>query len=322
MKVTERLAVIDCGTNTFHLLIGEYGENKPRFLHIKRRVVKIGNKPDPSTPIPREALDRAFAALVSFRETMESFQVARAVAVGTAALRDSRNGLEFLRMVREEIGVDICLIPGELEAELIYTGVREAVRMDEPCSLIMDIGGGSTEFILCNASGIVWKKSYRIGAARLLSLWKPGDPPSTEDIERLNDFLESELDDLIHACKNHAPRLLIGASGSFETIAALMFRGIDQPVSRAKEIEIPWNWYRHIHLKLLLSNQSQRIRMPGMLRMRADMMVPATLLISFVAKNTGIGRMKLSRFALKEGLFFQSIRPGNFHPTLFPQPFH
>lgn len=322
MKPAERLAVIDCGTNTFHLLIGEYDGNKIRFLHRSKRVVKTGNKPDPSSPIQKEALERAYSALLSFREIMGSFQVGSVIAAGTAALRDSSNGPEFTDRVRKEIGFDIRLIPGELEAELIHAGVRQAVRMDSGCSLIMDIGGGSTEFILCDSRRIRWKRSYRIGAARLLALWKPSDPPSNEDVERMNVFLHSELEDLLQVCKTHSPQLLIGASGSFETIAALIFRHTGRAISRANEIEIPWSSYQPIHLKLILSNQSQRLRMPGMLRMRADMMVPATLLISFVMMNTGIRNMKLSRFALKEGLFFVSQVSDRFYPTLRPQPFH
>ncbi|MFM1745177.1 MAG: hypothetical protein RLZZ630_1114 [Bacteroidota bacterium] len=311
MSSGERIAVIDCGTNTFNLLVGESLGDKHRFLHRSKRVVKIGTRSDPFSPIPEPALARAFYALWSFRMILDKLRVKKIVATGTAALRDSSNGKEFLKKVKQELGFDIRLIPGEREAELICSGVWQAVRMDDSISLIMDIGGGSTEFILCNERKIFWKKSYRLGAARLLAWWNPGNPPGTKDIHRLNILLCKELYELIEACQSFKPKLLVGASGSFETITALMYRGKGMNTPRRNEIEIPIGDFRSVHHKLITSTQAERLVMPGMLRMRADMMVPATLLISFVMKNTGIGNMRLSRFALKEGLFFESISSGS-----------
>lgn len=310
MSLGERLAVIDCGTNTFNLLVGEsFGKNH-RFLHRSQRVVKIGTRSDPFSPIPEPALARAFYALCSFRTILDKFRVKKIIATGTAALRDSANGKDFLKKVKSELGFDIRLIPGEREAELICSGVRQAVRMQDSCFLIMDIGGGSTEFILCNADKIFWKKSYRLGAARLLAWWNPGNPPDRMDIHRLNILLGKELHELIEACQTFKPELLVGASGSFETITALMYRGKGLNIPRRNVIEIPIEDFRSIHHNLITSSQAERLVMPGMLRMRADMMVPATLLISFVMKSTGIGNLRLSRFALKEGLFFESISSG------------
>ncbi len=298
----QRVAVIDCGTNTFNLLIAERRPAGWHFLCRRKKVVKLGAGGIRNGFISEAPARRALKALTGYRETVDEYAVKRVSIVGTAALRDAENGKILLKEIRKQTGFKIELIDGLREAELIWKGVNAAVDLSEETSLIMDIGGGSTEFIICNRREIFWKQSYRLGAARLLEQIGFSDPVKPAEIRRLNQLLTQELDSLLKACKQFAPVRLIGSSGSFDTFASMILKKEGKPSLRGSHYHFHLPSYRTLHKTLLTSVYAERIKMPGMLRMRADMIVPASLLLTFVLRLTGLNDLHLSTYSLKEGL--------------------
>ena len=131
---------------------------------------------------------------------MEEYDVDKLRAFATSAIRSTKNGGDFVSEVFEKLALKIEVIDGDKEAELIYQGVGKAIPFDLDCKLIMDIGGGSTEFIIANAEGVQWKKSYQLGVSRLKELFKPKDPITQEEIQTI-EHRESELKDLIENIK-------------------------------------------------------------------------------------------------------------------------
>lgn len=303
----KRIAIIDCGTNTFNLLIGEYENHDFNFIYRTRRVVKIGTKSNPGAPINEEALARAFDALKDYRALIDKYEVDIISATGTAALRDSANGRQFVSEINDKLHIDIKLISGSREASLIYKGVRNAVPMDDSCCLVMDIGGGSTEFVLCNDRRIFWKKSFRLGAARLLAIIEPSDPIKLKEIKKLKNFLKEELKPLTESCSIYKPMKLIGSSGSFDTFASLILSPEGNNLKGKTHYRFKLTDYRHLHRRLMKTTQKERLKMPGMSTMRADMIVTASILLSFVLKELKIRELHLSKYALKEGLFTELI---------------
>ena len=144
-----RVAVIDLGTNTFHLLIADI-KNKGQFETLKRirKYVYIGE--EGVSILGDKPLQRAFETLTHFKQTSTEFEVDEIIAFGTAALRTASNSNDFISKVRDEIGIEIQLISGEKEADLIYLGTKKAIPPTSENFLIMDIGGGSVEFIIAN----------------------------------------------------------------------------------------------------------------------------------------------------------------------------
>src|SRR5690606_18755378 len=138
-------------------------------------------------------------------------------------LRNARNGNRFCARIREMTGLQVDVISGEREAELIYKGVRAALDPG-PSSLIVDIGGGSVECILSDAREPVWKGSFEIGAARLLEKFHRQDPIKPEAVARMQGYLDRKLQPLWQACDRFSPLLLIGSAGSFETFAEMIAR--------------------------------------------------------------------------------------------------
>lgn len=298
----KRVAVIDCGTNTFNLLIAEKKVNGWHFLCRRKKVVKLGSGGLRNGIIAEGPARRAIKALTGYRETIDAYEVKKIKIVGTAALRDARNGKALLGEIRTITGFRVELIDGLREAELIWKGVCAAFDIGKETSLIMDIGGGSTEFILCNKDKIFWKQSYRLGAARILEQIGFTDPVKAAEVRKMNQLLTKELVSLSKACSIHRPVKLIGSSGSFDTFASMILRKEGKSPLRSAHYHFHLAAYQRLHQQLIRSSYAERIHMPGMLRMRADMIVPASVLLTFVLRFTGLNDLHLSTYSLKEGL--------------------
>ncbi|QHT68075.1 phosphatase [Rhodocytophaga rosea] len=307
-----RYAVIDLGTNTFHLLIAEVSPSKEvRFLHEEKFPARIGKGGISKGFIQEEAWERALQGLHHFRNQLDHFQVpdTHVIAMATSAIRNASNGATLVQTIQEQTRIRVQVISGDKEAEYIYYGVREAVPMDEQVSLIIDIGGGSVECIICNGQQIFWKQSFEIGAQRLMDRFMPSDPIPAYAVQKLNDYLLSTLVPLTNAVHQYAPRQVIGASGSFETWCEIHYKRI-QPNFNLHDRswhELPITAFYNMYQEILQKNHSERSQIPGMAEIRVDMIVMASCLVAFVLKKYGIEQIKASTYALKEGVLFHQI---------------
>lgn len=299
-----RVAIIDCGTNTFNLLIAENQDNQWKHLFRSKRVVKLGSGGIIGRVIAEVPINKAVEALKAYKKIIVKYEVNKTLVVGTAAIRDAKNRNLFLEKVKKETGFSIQLISGSTEAKLIYKGVSKAIILGEETTLILDIGGGSVEFIICNDKKIFWKKSFRLGAARLIEHIQPSDPILLSEIKKLNNYLDENLIAFGEAVAKFEPKKLIGSSGSFDTFAALILNKTDNlnMIRRKTSYQFNLKEYKTLHKELIKSTYKERLRMKGMLRMRADMIVVASLLLTFALSKTGILKLHLSTYALKEGL--------------------
>jgi exopolyphosphatase / guanosine-5'-triphosphate,3'-diphosphate pyrophosphatase len=218
--MTPRIAIIDMGTNTFHLLLAEADERGYHITYRDRLAVKIGKGGINYGVITEEGIQRALVAMQSFRNVInEHGGVAEVYAFGTSALRNASNKDEIKKRILDLTGIDIHIISGDEEAQFIYEGVKAALGLGEEYSLIIDIGGGSVEFIIGNHDHILWKQSLEIGAQRLLEQFQKNDPISTEEIRSLDDHFEKVLQPVFLALGKFPARILVGSSGSFDTLS-------------------------------------------------------------------------------------------------------
>lgn len=295
-------AFIDLGTNTFHLLIVEVPSKKIHFTtSIATQLGKGGINSQLITP---EAIERAMKVLKDFRTEIDRFEIQpeNIIATATSAVRNANNRMEFTDRVFNETAIKIQVISGDEEAALIYEGVRQAIEITRP-SLIIDIGGGSVEFIIANNSGILWKQSFEIGGQRLMELFMKSDPISTKAVERLDNYLRENLIPLANAMHQYRPEILVGSSGSFDTLNDIHWMkefnslpeeeiGFDYPIAAFKEA----------YELLVYRNRTERMEVSGMVELRVDMIVVAVCLVRFIVETYQIKEMKISNYALKEGL--------------------
>jgi exopolyphosphatase/guanosine-5'-triphosphate,3'-diphosphate pyrophosphatase len=304
-----KIAIIDLGTNTFNIFIAEILPNKTYSKLYKSKIaVKLGEGGINRNFIEPIPFKRGINALKKHKKTIEKFGVAKIVAFATSAIRSASNGNEFVQTAKEKTGIDVQIISGDREAELIYFGVRSAVKMNDTPSLIIDIGGGSTEFIIANKDKILWKQSFLLGAARLLDKFKPSDPITNEEIQQIKDHLELNLQPLFVAVKEHgAVTELIGSSGSFDSLAEMIaYRLYNIDILTGKtEYEFNMDDCQKIYDLLLKSTIKDRMNIRGLTKMRVDMIVISAIFVDFIILRLGLKKMRLSKYALKEGVLWE-----------------
>ena len=304
------IAILDLGTNTFQLLIANIIDNKPVFVFEESIAVTLGEGAIEKGYISEAAFDRGLSALKQFKKSIDQYQVNLVRAAATSALRTASNGAGFLEKIKSETGIIPEIITGEREAELIYQGVRAAINMGDEKCLIIDIGGGSVEFIICNKEEVFWKRSYNIGVARLIEQFHHSDPISEADIIELNLYLESTLSELKTQTKIQKPELLIGSAGAFETFATLIDPQFKASFTNPK-INIELRDFERASELILNSSHADRSKNHAIIPVRVDMIIMATLITKYILNQFAFKALKLSTYSLKEGLLFEFIKNRN-----------
>lgn len=299
-----KVAVIDLGTNTFNLLIAEsVGKENFQIIYNTKIAVKLGEKRIDDGEIIPAAYKRGIDAVLSHYETIKKYEVDLVKAFGTSALRTAKNGAGFLSEIKKKTTIDVEIITGDREAELICKGVRQTFNFTENPIAILDIGGGSNEFIIATDKDILWKKSYPLGVARLIQRFQPKNPLSEKQVEMINSYLEAELSDLFVQLEKYKIKTLIGASGSFETFTAMIadIDWVSESTKEAKSVPVTLPDFDLLYNRLIFSTTEQREQMKGLEPMRIEMIVLAVLFVKFVVTKAGIDNIFQSSFALKEG---------------------
>jgi len=302
--MNKRMAVMDLGTNTFHLLIAEKAENGfKEILHLTE-AVKLGEGGMKDGLIKAEAFERGLKTMEVFAEKIRAKEASEVRAVATSAIRSTKNGNDFIREVKKRTGIEIEVIDGLAEAELIYQGVKSSGILSAEKALILDIGGGSVEFILCNTNQIFWKQSFEIGAQRLRQLFHQVDPMTEENIGKLNQYLEEQLQMLFLSVKNYDVEVLIGSSGSFETYSEMIEveKGNAFDIQNIKTYDFLIPDFDKVSTWLQHSSHEERLHKKGIIHLRVDMIVVASLVTQFVMQKLQIQKLAMTTYSLKEGV--------------------
>lgn len=295
-----RYGVIDLGTNTFHLLIVEVdGKGKSNELFRERIFVKLAE--DGIGKIGKKAYSRGINALSHFQKVLHKHQVKNINAFGTAALRTAANGQQFINDAKTESGISIQLIPGTEEARLVHVGVIQAIELGHQKGLIMDIGGGSVEFIIADETKVYWAKSFPIGVAVLYNNFHQKEPISIKNIKVLYKHLKKILQPLFEVLKTHKTTCLIGASGTFDVLEKILPNSQKTTLSATINIEN----FHSAYQKILKMNMEERRAEKNIPLTRADMIVVALILINFIIKEVKIKKILVSAYAMKEGILWE-----------------
>jgi len=297
--MSDKVAIIDVGTNTINLIIVDKTRTHFEVLYKVRKSIGLGHGSFKQTNITPNAFKKGVQCLKSYANICKSFNTKRVLAFGTSALRHAQNSNQFINEVKKHSDIEIKVINGDIEAELIYNGIKLLYDFDDT-SLVMDIGGGSTEFILANSSGIIDKKSYEVGISRLNQMFKFSDPFSKWDVYKifnyLNDIIGNQIDFL--KAKN-----LIGSSGSFKTFYALWCR--DKKTLK-DFVEININDFVSVLDGVINSSLKDRISNPLIDNITAEMLPISAVKIKWVIHKIGIEKVFISPYSLKEGVIFSN----------------
>ena len=298
-------AVIDLGTNTCNLLIAESAPGGTfRVLHEERIAVKMGRGGIHKEKLLLEAIGRGLTALSLHEVNIRKFGASRVRLIGTSAIRGAANREDFIEMVRSRFGWEMEVIDGNQEAEYIFRGTVNSLPPLKEKYLVLDIGGGSNEFILAESNRIIWKKSFNIGIARVLELFPSSDPPTLPEIALVEKWFHDHLAPLLEICSLHRPSILVGCSGAFDTLMDIL-EAKEPDATFRKSTVFPLNEFHRIHHALLSVNRESRSRIPGVDKNRVEMIIIATIFINFILRELNIRELIHTHFSLKEGVMFE-----------------
>lgn len=291
----KKIAVIDLGTNTFNLLIADVNTTDFKVLYHTKIGVALGMGGITKNMLHPNAINRAIEALTIFKQKCDEFEVDTIKTVGTSAIRDAKNGSEFCELVKNKVGIHIQIITGIEEARLIYEGVKWSYDFANP-AIIVDIGGGSTEFILANKNGIQNTLSLNIGVSRIFQELHLNDPLSNFDIKTIENWLEVRANG---ALDNFKCPILVGASGSFETLYQIYY---NQDFPETKECNtLDLGELKSILIKMIESKLEERRKNPFILPIRQLMMPITAVKIQWLINKLGVQKFYISPHSLKEG---------------------
>jgi len=298
-----RKAIIDLGTNTFNLLVYELDEVAGlRILHSEELPVFLGRGGIEKGVLADDAMVRGLETLREFRTMATDLGAERISGFGTSALRNARNAGAFTERVLRELDIPVRIILGNEEAELILAGVRQAVAFTSKPALVMDIGGGSIEFILATNKALMWKQSFELGATRLRERIPISDPITVEEESRIAAHLDDRLEPLYAIIDRHEPHVLIGSAGSFDSLAAMIAADGSIPISQdQRTLAYDALDFDALKDRLLRMDRATRLVQPGLPEYRVDTLPYALIAIDRVLTAGGIRDMAWSRYALKEG---------------------
>lgn len=291
-------AVIDLGTNTFHLLIVDISDSKFDVIFKERKYVYLGE--NGVNTISDAAYHRGIDVLVHFKEIIAGYDDVLSIeAFGTSALRNASNSKLFVDEAFAKTGIAIEIISGDREADLIAKGVGLLYNKHK-YHLVMDIGGGSVEFILGNDE-ITWKKSFNIGIAVLYQMFYKSEPIGADHLEELDQYLSSQLVELRKELNDCDSIDLIGAAGTFEVLS----QKVKTSPQQLHKIEPKYIFDLFDEVKNL--TLEERVAHPMIPESRAKYIVVGLAIITHVLALKQFETVLISPFALKEGVIAQYL---------------
>ena len=304
-----RIAALDLGSNSFHLLVVEArldGSFVP--LAREREMLRLGDLVARTGEIGEEGASRAVEVVRRFRSIAEAQHADEIVALGTAALREAVDGVELVDRVREETGVEIHVVDGLREAALVFRAVRASILIEPAPALAADLGGGSLELMVGDRSGLAFAASLRLGVGRLTAEIAPSDPPAGGDRARLRGRVASELASVLEELVSAKPQMLVGSSGTLTSIArmALATRG-GPPPSTLNQLTVTGDEIAAVSRRIFASTSAERARMAGCDSRRAELLPAGVAVLEELMASTSLDSLTLSEWALREGIVLDAI---------------
>jgi exopolyphosphatase / guanosine-5'-triphosphate,3'-diphosphate pyrophosphatase len=312
-----RIAAIDLGTNSFHLLVVDAGPDGSFVPLVREKeMLRLGDDVAREGRISRDGARRALDTLRRFRALAEGAGATRVVACATSAFREAGNGRRLAAMLAEETGIEARIIDGETEAGLIYSAVRASVLMEKGPVLAFDLGGGSLEVMVGDSEALWWANSLPLGVARLTAEVVRHDPLTGGDQRRLRKRIVDRLEpvagriaDLFDVGAPGGPALAVGSGGTFCDLARMVAyrRSGSIPVS-VNQFTFSRLEFLELHEELMAATAAERRRMPGLELRRADLVPAGALLLATAMELFGFDELTVSEWALREGMVLDSLR--------------
>jgi len=313
-----RVASIDCGTNSIRLLVTDVPATGAHFDLLRRmEVVRLGQGVDATGRLAPEAIERTRWVLAEYAAAARALGAEAVRMVATSATRDAANRSDFEDMVSATLGRLPDVVTGHEEAELSFLGATASLDAaaaahgstpPRPPFLVVDIGGGSTEFVLGDAGGVRAARSVDIGCVRLTERHLLGDPPAAEEVARAEADIRAALDDVRAEVPVDEAATLVGLAGSVTTVAALALRLPAYDADAIHGSRIPVEDVRVVTADLLAAERSRRAAMPVMHPGRVDVIGAGALILRVLMDEFGAPEVVVSEHDILDGIALRLVR--------------
>ena len=300
-----RVAALDCGTNSLRLLVADVVDN--RLLDVVRRmeIVRLGQGVDRHRKLNARALERTFDALRGYAAEIERLEVDRVRMVATSATRDASNRQEFVSGVQAVLGIEPDVISGDEEATLSFRGATYEFTIGGPF-LVVDIGGGSTEFVLGNKD-VIASVSVDIGCVRMTERHLRDDPPSERQIAEATADIDGALEAVWAVVPTSQARTLVGLAGSVTTVAAMALALPEYDAERIHHSRISRNDVARVSERLLVMSHEQRASLPFMHPGRVDVIGAGSLVLARAMERFEFAEVVVSEHDILDGIAWSLV---------------
>lgn len=308
--MTTRVAAIDCGTNSIRLLVadlpGESAGPQAPLVDLTRRmeIVRLGQGVDRTGRLAPEAIERTRVALASYAADIEKLGAERVRMCATSASRDAANAADFTEMVQRTLGVAPEVVTGDEEARLSFTGAVRGLPADAKAPfLVVDIGGGSTEFVVGDrAAGVRAAISVDIGCVRMTERHLPGDPPTPEQVAAAQADIAAAVDRALAVVPGREAATLVGLAGSVTTVVALAQGLREYDPERIHHARVSYEAVAQVTADLLSQTREQRLANPVMHPGRADVIGAGALVLRVIMERAGMPSVVASEHDILDGI--------------------
>ncbi|MBZ0201505.1 MAG: Ppx/GppA family phosphatase [Ignavibacteria bacterium] len=305
-----RLAAIDIGTNSFHLIIVEVDTNTGKFniLGREKESVRLGSGSKDMKFLGEDAMNRGIEALKKFSSLAESAG-AQVRAIATSAVREAVNQQEFIMRARVEAGIRVEVASGVEEARYIYLGILQSVPVFDKRILMIDIGGGSTEFLIGEGRDIHYDNSLKLGAIRLTERFFGDKDTDSKSVKACRAYISGFMASVTRQSAKHKYDIAVGSSGTILNIASMinLKRGGNVETRLNNFVFSKSELYEVVNEIVEAKSLKQKLKIPGLDPARADIITAGALLLEQIFKELKIKEMMISEYALREGIILDTI---------------
>lgn len=297
------LAGIDIGTLTCRLLIAELAPSGTlRELRSDRRILRLGQGVDRDRMLRGDAMARVAETLKEWCTLMEGYQVDASIAVATSAVRDAGNREEFVRLIHRQTGLEIEILSGEEEARRTILGIRSGLPAGVSDVLALDIGGGSTEFILDRPGQTPMMRSVDIGVVRLCERLLRHDPPTSEEIHQAREWVRAETVAAVGEMTLPVGLTFVGTAGTITSLAAMAQQLPTYEPARIHNYRLARTVVEELESTLLARTKSERVGLPGLEANREEVIAAGAIILRTVMETVRIPSLLVSDLGLREGV--------------------
>ncbi len=303
-----RIAAIDIGTNSFHLLVAAVDPKLRTFriIQAEKATTRLGERDPETGELTEAAMQRGLETLRQFRDLAASHRVEQIVTAATSAVREAPNGRDFLQTILDDLGMEVDLVSGPEEARLIYLGVLSGMPFGDRPHLLLDIGGGSTELILADGRDARALTSTRVGAVRLQRDFVRDDPMPPQRRSFLKAFIQGSLEPAVDKVRRRIKPgetpVLVATSGTAMAIGSLAASEEERPPRKLHGYRVTRQRLDNVVDRLITMTPAQRRELAPINDRRAEIIVPGALILQTTMKMLGVEEFVLSERALREGL--------------------